>query len=85
MSTSSNIIAVEEIRHFFSCSPAQAIEIHEYAKGVINDDQFKHGSWDLMYEYFLNSGEMPYGVAKARDGDPYEWVGDRVERLFGDQ
>jgi len=27
-----------------------------------------------FYDYFVNSGEMPYGTAKARDGDPYEWI-----------
>lgn len=29
-----------------------------------------------VYEYFyeLWLSEMPYGIAKARDGDPYEWV-----------
>jgi len=37
-----------------------------------------------LYEYFLNSGDMPYGVAKARDGDPYEWIGDQLDRLESD-
>lgn len=41
--------------------------------------------WDLdalytdLYEHFLSSGEMPYGVAKARTGDPYAWITDRLE------
>jgi hypothetical protein len=26
-----------------------------------------------LYDYYTGNGEMPYGVAKARDGDPYEW------------
>ena len=34
--------------------------------------------FDYFFEYYLNSGEMPYGVAKARDGDPYEWVAERI-------
>jgi hypothetical protein len=41
---------------------------------------------DLMeelYEYYLNSGEMPYGVAKARDGDPDQWIGDQVYKDLG--
>jgi len=83
--TLTNIVVAEEIQHFFSCSPDQAAEILQYANGEITEEQFKHDSWDLMYEHFLNNGEMPYGVAKARDGDPYEWVGDRVEHLFGDK
>lgn len=31
-----------------------------------------------FYEYFVNAGEMPYGTAKARDGDPYQWIFDRL-------
>jgi hydroxymethylglutaryl-CoA reductase len=31
-----------------------------------------------FFEYFLGSGEMPYGVAKARTGDPYEWIFQRI-------
>jgi len=25
-----------------------------------------------LYEYYVD--EMPYGTAKARDGDPYQWI-----------
>ena len=35
---------------------------------------------DLLYDYYLNSGEMPYGVAKARTGDPSSWIGDQFEQ-----
>ena len=29
----------------------------------------------------MDSGEMPYGVMKARDGDPDQWIADRVSDL----
>lgn len=32
-----------------------------------------------LYEYYLSSGEMPYGVAKARTGDPYNWIAERLD------
>ena len=32
-----------------------------------------------LYSYYLDSGEMPYGTAKARDGDPVEWIMDRLD------
>ena len=35
-----------------------------------------------LYNYWLNSGEMPYGTAKARDGDPDEWIFYRMEELL---
>ena len=31
--------------------------------------------------YFADSGEMPYGVMKARTGMPDEWIIDRVYDL----
>ena len=34
------------------------------------------------FQYYLRSGEMPYGVAKARTEDPIEWVIDMLERDY---
>ena len=34
-----------------------------------------------LFGYFCNSGEMPYGTMKARDGDPDEWIADRLIEL----
>ena len=34
-----------------------------------------------LYSYYLDSGEMPYGTAKARDGDPVEWIMNRLDDL----
>lgn len=34
------------------------------------------GLYESLYEYFLP--EMPYGIAKARDGDPYDWIYERL-------
>lgn len=33
--------------------------------------------YDALFEYYFN--EMPYGVAKARDGDPINWISDRLQ------
>jgi hypothetical protein len=36
--------------------------------------------YDDLYEYYaFTTAEMPYGTAKARDGDPVEWVTERFE------
>ena len=31
-----------------------------------------------LYEHFVNSNEMPYGIAKAREGDPDVWISERL-------
>ena len=41
--------------------------------------------YDELYDYFLNSGEMPYGIAKARDGDPDQWIEEYLQDEYGSQ
>ena len=50
---------------------------------VTDLDQIEYGSevYEDLYNYFANSGEMPYGVMKARTGMPDEWIIDRVYDL----
>lgn len=46
------------------------------------DTTIQYGSelFEDLYSYYLNSGEMPYGIAKARTGDPFDWVYDKAIR-----
>jgi len=37
--------------------------------------------YDALYDYYHD--DMPYGVQKARTGDPYEWVSDRFGADLG--
>jgi len=43
-----------------------------------NEDFFQ-----ALFDYYSENGEMPYGVQKARDGDPYEWITDRLDQESG--
>ena len=54
---------------------------------VTDLDQIEYGSevYEDLYDYFANSGEMPYGVMKAREGMPDEWIIDRLYDLGFDQ
>ena len=51
--------------------------------GIKNSDDIEYGSdvYDELFNYFANSGEMPYGVMKARTGMPDEWIADRIDDL----
>ena len=53
------------------------------ANEVTDLDQIEYGSevYEDLYNYFANSGEMPYGIMKARTGMPDEWIIDRVYDL----
>lgn len=48
------------------------------ADGDLSDDLYH-----ALFDYYSDNGEMPYGVAKARDGDPYNWISDRLAQELG--
>jgi hypothetical protein len=59
--------------------------IHTFRRDI--HDFISHGDlsdhlYDALYDYYHD--DMPYGVAKARSGDPYEWISDRLYRDLGD-
>lgn len=52
-------------------------------------EQFKQGDeldsdlYDALFDYYMQHGAMPYGVAKGRTGDPFNWVSDRLANDLG--
>jgi len=57
--------------------------MNDFAEDIAN---FRRGAdmsdalYSALYDYYCSAGEMPYGVAEARTGDPYEWVYERFEK-----
>ena len=52
-------------------------EVKKFKKGHELDDRL----YDALYDYY--SEDMPYGIKKARDGDPYNWVSDQFDKDLG--
>ena len=48
------------------------------ANGDLDDDLYH-----ALYDYYSDNGEMPYGTMKARTGDPYNWISDRLADELG--
>ena len=46
-----------------------------------NGGELAQNLYEELFEYYLDLGEIPYGVAKARTGDPYEWVYDKLDEI----
>ena len=44
-------------------------------------DFYGTSAYEKLYTYFLDENLMPYGVAKARDGMPDEWILEYLEEL----
>ena len=55
---------------------------HE-VKQFRNSGQLDDDLYQALFDFYLDAGEMPYGVAKARTGDPYTWVTDRLGQDLG--
>lgn len=41
--------------------------------------------YEALFDYYSNNGEMPYGVAKAREGDPVQWIANKLDSISGVQ
>jgi len=55
-----------------------------YIEGELEDDFFYSTAYNKLYEYLaFVTAEMPYGIAKARDGDPDVWILEYLEELRG--
>ena len=54
-------------------------EVRDFEAG----NEMDHDLYEALYDYYFLHGEMPYGTAKARTGDPYEWVSDRFSMDMG--
>lgn len=52
-------------------------------------DQFEAGAdldndlYYALFDYYSDAGEIPYGIAKGRDGDPVEWITQRLDQELG--
>jgi hypothetical protein len=54
-------------------------EVDEFEKGGDLDNDLYYA----LFDYYSDHGEIPYGIAKGRDGDPFEWVTDRLDQELG--
>jgi hypothetical protein len=71
-----------ELKHQFNLSHAQAENVLEW---LTENDDLDDAVEEILYSHYMDLGEMPYGVAKARSGDPQEWIGGQLARQFRDQ
>jgi hypothetical protein len=51
--------------------------------GITKADDIELGTpaYEELFGYYMDSGEMPYGVMKARTGMPDEWIVNRLDDL----
>ena len=71
------------LRNKFEASEQDEVRAILNKHNITSIDDIEYGSdvYDDLFNYFANSGEMPYGVMKARTGMPDEWIADRIYDL----
>lgn len=69
--------------NYAALGPKQILALFPEAVAFLNDTgELRDDLYEALYEHYTGTGEMPYGTAKARDGDPMNWVYAKVEELL---
>jgi len=54
----------------------------DFDKVKAGDDLMNHDDlYSELFSYYMSNGEMPYAVAKAREGSPDTWIMDRLDNM----
>ena len=76
------ISSLQQIYSEAGLTPEEIAVMPAYIAGAA--DFYGTPAFDKLFEYFaFETGEMPYGTAKARDGDPDAWILDTLEDMAG--
>ena len=71
---------VQEIYTKAKLTDTESGQMNAYIDGDL--DFYGTPAYEKLYEYFtFETGQMPYGTAKARDGDPDLWILDEIENM----
>jgi hypothetical protein len=67
----------ETLDHILSRFKYEVKQFEKFRK--LEDGDLYHA----LFDYYLNTGKIPYGIAKVRDGDPVQWVHNQLSRHLG--
>jgi hypothetical protein len=59
-----------------------AVEKAEIVWAIDFNREVNEELYDKLYNHFCQNSEMPYGVAKARTGDPSEWIAQHMHEVL---
>jgi len=69
---------VDAVENEYGKDRQTSIQIAKWIDGNHDDDTVE----SILFDYYMDSGQMPYGVMKARTGDPLNWIADKVVSDF---
>ena len=53
-----------------------AIQIAKGEQDICDHDEV----YEKLFMHYCDTGEMPYGTMKARTGDPFNWITDKLDK-----
>jgi len=62
-------------------TPEEVSATREELEEGWSGEWYGSSGYEKLFWHFRDSGEMPYGVAKARTGDPDLWILEHLESL----
>ena len=65
---------IAKLLNKFNLTEAQATVLVEALEEGGSIDDVDGSIFESVFNFYCANNEMPYGTAKARDGDPYEWI-----------
>jgi len=54
--------------------------VRDFVDGKLDWFEISSEIRDILYDYYVY--EMPYGIQKARTGDPDVWIASKLEKLM---
>lgn len=82
MVTRENNVTLADIFNHASMDQFDIDEVMRILDDEASDKFYDTPAYRKLYDYFCNTGEMPYGVAKARTGDPDVWILDYLTDMI---
>ncbi len=70
-------MTIDELYNKAGLTDDDRTRMPSYIEG--EDEFYGSEAFGKLYDYFCDNGEMPYGVAKARTGDPDAWILDYID------
>jgi hypothetical protein len=62
-----------------------SVQLKVIAAKHAKDNNVVDQYFDELFEYYTQNNQMPYGVAKAKTGDPFQWIADQLDMLITPQ
>jgi len=74
-----------ELAYAAGLTPVEASSlVGQLKSGEAVDSFLGSQAYEKLFDYFaFETSEMPYGVAKARTGDPDIWIIEKLEEMLG--